>query len=298
MSVSTDLGSLGQALTSQGPIRYRERGEGEAILLFHEWSANADTWRKVVPELSERYRLIAPDWPYGTHDAPMLADADLSSPGLVRIVAEFLDELGVERATFVGSGGGSTVAYMTAARHPERAARLFLGTGDAFEHFPAPKLRPYARLGSFAPTAWAFANVRRFRWAQRRYYARVSKRVAPEATASYCMPLARNRRARRDVRRALRGIRSEYSVDATERLRSYPGPAIVAWAREDRIFPFADGERLAATIPRARLEPVDDCYAYIAEDRPELVVRLIDELMAERAAGPAQPLGAAAAPSR
>jgi pimeloyl-ACP methyl ester carboxylesterase len=280
MSVSNDLGDLRQALTSQGPVRYRERGEGEVILLFHEWSANADTWRKVVPELSQRYRLVAPDWPYGTHEAAMLPDADLSSPGLVRIVREFLDELGVERATFVGNGGGSTVAYMTAARHPERAARLFLGTGDAFEHFPAPKLRPYARLGSLAPTAWAFANLRRFRWAQSRYYGRVSKRITPDAMASYCLPLARDRRARRDVRRALRGIRAEYSVEAVERLRTWPGPAIVAWVREDRVFPFSDGERLAEAIPGARLEPVEDSLTYVAEDRPELVVRLIDELMA------------------
>lgn len=210
MSRSPALGEPRQALTSQGPIKYRERGEGEPILLFHEWSTNADTWRKVVPELSTRYRMIAPDWPYGTHEAPMLPDADLSSPGLARIVIEFLDELGIEQATFA-CGGGTTVAYITAGWHPDRAARLFLGTGDALEHFPAPKLRPYARLGSIAPTAWAFAQVRRFRWAQRRYYDRVAKHgVAPEAMESYCAPLARNRLARRDVRRALRGIRCEY----------------------------------------------------------------------------------------
>jgi pimeloyl-ACP methyl ester carboxylesterase len=285
MSVSPALGEQRQALTSAGPIRYRESGEGEAIVLFHEWSTNADTWRKVVPELSGRYRLIAADWPYGTHEVPMVPEADLSSPGLARIVVEFLDELGLDQATFVGNGGGSTVASITAAWHPGRAGRLLLGTGDAFEHFPAPKLRPYARLGSFAPTAWAFTQVRRARWAQQRYYDRVSKRgVAPEAMASYCEPLARSRLARRDVRRALRGIRCEYSIEAAERLRSFRGPAIVAWAREDRVFPFSDGEKLARMIPNARLEPVDDCYTYIAEDRPELLTQLIDELMAQPAA--------------
>lgn len=286
MAISSELGAAREVLTSQGPVRYRERGDGMPILLFHEWSTNADTWRKIVPELSERYRLIAPDWPYGTHDAPMLPDADLSSPGLGRIAVELLDELEIGSAVFAGSGGGSTVATITAGWHPDRAAGLLLGTGDALEHFPAPKLVPYARLGSLAPAAWAFAHARRLGWAQRRYYARVSKHGVPrEIMASYCLPLARNPLARRDLRRALRGIRSEYSVEAVERLRRYPGPAIVAWAPEDRIFPFSDGERLAEAIPNARLEPVDDCYSYLAEDRPDRAVELIDELMARVGAG-------------
>lgn len=286
MATFAELGEEREVLTTQGPIRYRERGNGEPILFFHEWSANADTWRKVVPELSQRYRTIAPDWPYGTHEAPMLRDADLSPLGLARIAVEFLDELGVERATFVGSGGGTTIAYMTAAWHQERAARLLLGTGDAFEHFPAPKLLPYARLGAFPPTAFLFGHLRRIRPVRVRYYARVSKRLpaADDAMQSYCLPLARDRRVRRDLSRALRSIRSEYSIQAVERLRSWMGPAIVAWAPEDPTFPFSDGEKLAAMIPNARLVPIDDCYAYLGEDQPEKAISLLDDLMSQPAA--------------
>lgn len=33
-------------------------------------------------------------------------------------------------------------------------------------------------------------------------------------------------------------------------------------------------------IPNARLETIDDSYVYVAEDQPERMIRLVDELMA------------------
>jgi len=78
MSLSSDLGELKEVELAPGTIRYRERGTGEPIVFVHGLLVNGDLWRKVVPQLADRYRCITPDLPLGSHEIPMKPDADLS----------------------------------------------------------------------------------------------------------------------------------------------------------------------------------------------------------------------------
>ncbi len=42
-------------------IAYRDAGAGEALLLIHGMAGTSSTWRAVIPELSKKYRVVAPD---------------------------------------------------------------------------------------------------------------------------------------------------------------------------------------------------------------------------------------------
>jgi pimeloyl-ACP methyl ester carboxylesterase len=42
-------------------VAYRESGAGEALLLIHGMAGSSATWRAVLPQLSKRYRVVAPD---------------------------------------------------------------------------------------------------------------------------------------------------------------------------------------------------------------------------------------------
>lgn len=70
--------------------------------------------------------------------------------------------------------------------------------------------------------------------------------LPPKATAHFL----------RDVRRRVQA-RGHAVQDITESLRTVAVPALVVHARDDREVPFADGERMAAVWPGARLLPVD-----------------------------------------
>src|SRR5215212_6095452 len=96
MSISEALGPEREVRLSQGVVRYRERGEGRTVLFIHGFVTNSDLWRKVVPALSGQYRCIAPDWPLGSHSVAMEPDADLTPPGLVDLIAEFLEQLDLD----------------------------------------------------------------------------------------------------------------------------------------------------------------------------------------------------------
>ena len=77
----------------QGTIRYRESGHGPPIVFVHGLLVDGRLWSKVTPLLDDRFRCIVPDLPLGSHITAMNPDADLSPPGLARVVAAFMQAL-------------------------------------------------------------------------------------------------------------------------------------------------------------------------------------------------------------
>src|SRR5215813_7650748 len=93
MARSATLGRVGEVELPSATVRYRERGDGPAVVFVHGLLVNADLWRRVAPAVAAAgFRCIAPDWPLGAHEVPV-PRADLTPPGIARLVAEFLDEL-------------------------------------------------------------------------------------------------------------------------------------------------------------------------------------------------------------
>ena len=264
----------------QGTIRYRESGEGPPIVFVHGLLVDGGLWRKVTPLLEDRFRCLVPDFPIGSHTVPMNPGADLSPPGLASIVAAFLEALDLEDVTLVGNDTGGAISQITAANHPERIGRLVLTNCDAFENFLPPAFRPLqwsARMPG-ALTAMMegmrFAPMRRlpiaFGWL-------IKKDFAAAPTRQWVTPYLSDRGIRRDTIKVLKGIDPEYTFDAADKLAHFDKPTLLAWAVEDRFFKPSFAERLAATIPDARLEWIEDSYTFVSEDQPERLAQLVEE---------------------
>src|SRR5215213_152987 len=125
-----------------GTIRYRDEGEGPAVVFIHGLLVDRRVWQPVADRLATDVRCVVPDLPLGSHTIPMNADADLSPTGLARLIADLLDALELEDVTLVGNDTGGALSQLVAARHPERLGRLVLTNCDAFENFPPKMFRP------------------------------------------------------------------------------------------------------------------------------------------------------------
>ena len=280
MSVSSQLGEPREIRLPQGTISYRERGTGEPIVFVHGLVVNGDLWRKVVPDLADGRRCIAPDWPLGSHSTPLGEGADLSPPGLARLIADFLAALELENVTLIGNDTGTGLSQIVATEHPERIGRLVLTTGDAFTNFPPHLFKPLILAGYAPATIDAMAAGLRSRRAQRQLYGPLAKRLDdPEIFDSYAGPAIGSAAVRRDIAHVLREIRPRYTARAAERLPEFQRPALIAWAPEDRFFPNAHASRLAALLPDARLEAIWDSYAFSSEDQPERLTQLITDFV-------------------
>jgi pimeloyl-ACP methyl ester carboxylesterase len=286
MAISESLGQQKEVQLPQGTVRYRERGTGEPIVFVHGALTNADLWRKVVPELAKDFRCIAPDWPLGSHTPALNADADLSPIGNARLIADFLDALGLEQVTLVGNDTGGALCQFVVTRHPERIGRLVLTNCDAYENFP-PRMFAFLFYGAKVPGfLWTLAQPMRLA-AMRRLpiaFGWLSKRGIPDdISEGWIRPTLADAGVRRDATKLLKGVRKRDLLDAASRFKDFDKPVLMAWGTEKDFFPVEHGERLARDFPQGRLEKIDDSYTYVSEDQPERLSKLIAEFARESA---------------
>lgn len=275
-----DLGEAREARLRQGTIRYRERGQGEPILFVHGALVHAGLWRKVVPLLADRYRCIAPTFPLGSHEEPMAPGADLTPPGLARLIADFLAELDLRDVTVVGNDTGGGLSQILVTEHPERVGRLVLTSCDAFSNFPPHATKPFQAVAYVPGSLSAIAVAARRPSFLRASVALLAKHGIPDdVLRSYAGPVISNPAVRRDFGRFWRAIRPRYTKRAAQRLREFRKPAMVAWSSEDKLFPPKHGRQLAELLPEGRYEPIEDAYAFSSEDQPRAVAERVAALM-------------------
>src|SRR3954462_10107277 len=250
----------------QGTLNYRESGEGPPIVFAHGLLVDGRLWRKVTPLLEDRFRCIVPDLPLGSHRTPMSPDAELSPPDLARIVAGFLEALDLERVTLVANDTGGAISQITAANHPERIGRLVLTNCDAFENFLPPAFRPLqwaARVPGMLTGVMQGMRLTPMRRLPIAYGWLIKGDFAAAPTSEWVTPSLSDRAIRRDAIKLLKGIDPKYTFEAAEALREFDKPTLLAWAAEDRFFKLSYAERLAETIPGARLERIEDSYTFV-----------------------------------
>jgi pimeloyl-ACP methyl ester carboxylesterase len=270
---------------SAGSIRYREHGSGAPIVFVHGLLVNGLLWRKVVPPLEPDFRCIVPDWPLGSHPVAMRPDADLSPPGLARLVDEFLEALELDGVTLVANDTGGAIAQIAAANHPARIGRLVLTNCDAFDNFLPPAFRPLQYAAKVPGLLTAVMQGMRLDVLRRRapggFGWLIKKDLEGAPLAEWVRPFLSDRAIRRDTVKVLKGISPGYTNEAADRLRSFDRPTMLAWAVEDRFFKLKFAERLAETIPGARLERIEDSYTFVAVDQPARTAQLIRTFVRE-----------------
>ncbi len=270
----------------QGTIRYRELGSGKPIVLVHGFLVNGELWREVAPRLAERFRVIVPELPLGSHELPMDAGTDLSPLGLAKIVADFMEALELEDVTLVGNDTGGAISQLVAVHHPERLGRLVLTPCDAYENFLPPMFRPLQILARIPGAVFLVGQSLRPRAARRLPFAYgwLSKRPIPDDLSDAWMAsVLTNGAVRREIATILKGISNRYTLDAAQRFGEFSKPVLIAWAPEDRFFKLRYAERMVGAFPNARLERIEDSLTFVSLDQPERTASLIAAFAGEAA---------------
>jgi len=274
---------------SAGPIEYEDTGgDGPVIVLLHGLMMDSSLWEGPIADLAADFRCVAPTLPMGAHRRAMHADADLSLPGIARLVAEFLDRLDLREVTLVGNDtGGALVQLVITESHmaggsAQRVGRVVLASCEAFDNFP-PGLtgKTLMLTGKLSPRLFGlFMQQMRVRFVRRLPIAFGWLTLRGDAaTARWVRPVLTRPEIRRDAVRALRAAAAAppVLVEAAERLPGFDRPALVVWATEDRVMPVDHGRRLAALFPQGRLAEVDDSYTLLPLDQPARLAQLIRE---------------------
>jgi pimeloyl-ACP methyl ester carboxylesterase len=144
---------------------------------------------------------------------------------------------------------------------------------ERFPPFPFQGLPPIARIPGAMPALSLPFRAGPIRRAAYRPFAK--RPIPPELVDDWVAPSLQGGAIRRDVRKFTAGMHKRHTLEAAERFGELEVPVLLAWAPEDRVFKLRDAERLAAAIPRARLEKIADAKTFVPLDRPERLAELI-----------------------
>ena len=117
-------------------IFYREAGPKDAptILLLHGFPTSSHMFRNLIPALSDRYHVIAPDYPgFGNSAKPDVADFDYSFDNLAVLMEKLVDKLEVKKYSLYLMDYGAPIGFRMAAGSPQRIDSLIIQNGNAYE---------------------------------------------------------------------------------------------------------------------------------------------------------------------
>jgi pimeloyl-ACP methyl ester carboxylesterase len=272
------LGTSRELNLAQGRLRCFEAGTGPPIVFVHGLFVNANLWRKVIPRLAPDFHCVALDLPFGSHELSMNPDADLSERGIVNLIADAIEVLDLDDVTLVGMDTGGAVCQFLITQRPQRIGRLVLCSCDYRDNFP-PRIFSYLKLmpalSPVVPLLFAPLRLRPFRRLPYTLGWLSTRQVEAIVEDTYVLPALEDRAVRKDAGKVVKIFDKRRLNETADKLGTFERPALVAWSRDDKVFPAEDARGLADDLPNARLEWIEGARTFSMEDQPERLSELI-----------------------
>ncbi|MFC5674903.1 alpha/beta fold hydrolase [Streptomyces incanus] len=116
-------------------VFYREAGNAQApvVVLLHGFPTSSHMFRNLIPALSDRYRIIAPDHiGFGQSAMPSLDEFPYTFDALTEITSGLLDRLGVNRFAMYVQDYGAPIGWQLALQDPQRLTAIITQNGNAY----------------------------------------------------------------------------------------------------------------------------------------------------------------------
>ena len=279
-SANPDNPEIARSVQAAGiTTNYHDVGDGFPALFIHGSGPGVSAWanwRLVMPALSERLRVIAPDMAgFGFSERPAGIRYDLDT--WVAQAIGLLDALGLEQADVVGNSFGGALALAMAIRHPQRVRRLVLmgSVGVPFDITEG-----LDAVWGYTPS---FENMRRimdyFAWdrslvndelAELRY--RASIRPGFQESFGAMFPAPRQRWV-------------DALASREDDIRALPHETLIVHGRDDRVIPLLTSLTLAEWIDRSQLHVYGRCGHWTQIEHAARFAKLVGDFLTEPAGG-------------
>lgn len=237
-------------------LYYEVHGDGQPLLLIHGLGSSSRDWEWQIPQLSEKYQVIAFDVrghgrsgkPAGPYRMQQFADD----------AAYLLRVLGAIPAHIVGISMGGMIAYQLAVSHPEVVRSLVLV--NCAPELPIRTLKD--RL-----TMWQREMIVRL-LGMRKMGEVLSKRLFIKPEQDELRRIFVERWAENDSRAYLASMRAVVGWSVVDQLSEIRVPTLVLSSDEDYTF-IGEKERYAAQMPQAEMVVIEDARHALPAEKPE-----------------------------
>ncbi len=260
-------------------IFYREAGPKDAptIVLLHGFPSSSHMFRELIPRLSDKYHVVAPDYPgYGYSDAPSPEQYVYTFDHLADTVDHFLTQQGITKYSIYIQDYGSPVGFRLATRHPERVQAIITQNGNAYDEglspFWAEYLYPYWK----DPNSTNEAKVRQLLTldATKLQYLQGFRNPDDVSPDSYLFDQAKLDRP--DNEKIQLALFYDYRNNPPlypawhKYLREKRPAVLVVWGKNDPVFAPAGAEAFLKDAPSAELHLLDTGHFALEEDGAEI----------------------------
>ena len=251
------------------------------LLLLHGTGASCHSWRGVMPQLADRYTLIAPDLP-GHAFTGSVRDAQMTLPGMADAVDGLIQTMDIAPAAIIGHSAGAAIALtLVQGRYPDTPV---IGLNPALAPFPWPATQVFpavARLLALNPLVPKFfSGMTRIAGDTEGFIQRsTGSRLDREGARCYATLLGNSRHARGAL-----AMMANWDLDTLDRaLPGIANPVLLIHARGDDAIPLSGVQDAARKLPDATLEVLDGLGHLAHEEQPERVAQLIRAFLEGRA---------------
>lgn len=279
-------------------IFYREAGSKDAptLLLLHGFPSSSSMFRNLIPALSDKFHIIAPDYPgFGQSEQPPADQFEYTFDHLAQVLGDFIRQVGVNTYTIYVHDYGAPVGYRLATAHPDRIRGIIVqnanayaeGLPDAFwaplkEYWknPTPALRTTLE-GLLTPdsTKWQYLHG-----------SHDPSTISPDAWTLDQATL--DRPGNKDVQIALfkdYGSNPPLYPQWQEYFRTHQPPMLVVWGMNDQIFPPAGAEPYKRDIKDIDFNLLDTGHFALEEEGDLIASKIRDWMDRGAAAAPHAP---------
>lgn len=265
---------------------YRDAGPADApvLLLLHGFPTSSHMFRNLIPQLADRYRVIAPDYPgFGQSDSPDHTRFAYTFANFADMVDALLDQVGARNYAMYVMDYGAPVGYRIALKHPERVSALIIQNGNAYDEglreFWDP-IKVYWKDGA-TRSRNALSDLVTLAVTKFQYTDGVKDltRISPDNWVHDQALL--DRPGNKDIQLDLfYDYRTNVPLypDFQKFFRERKPPTLILWGKNDKIFPEQGAHPYLRDLPDAELHILDTGH-FALEDKLDVMAPLISTFL-------------------
>jgi pimeloyl-ACP methyl ester carboxylesterase len=269
-------------------IFYREAGPKDApvVLLLHGFPTSSQMYRNLIPALADEYRVIAPDYPgYGHSSMPSRDKFAYTFDNLAKAIEQFTEKLELKSFALYVQDYGAPVGYRLAVAHPERITAIVVQNGNAYEEgldndFWKP-IKAYWKDPSSKEKRDALRFVVKYdatKW-QYTHGVKNPELVSPDGPAhdQFLLDRPGNEEIQMDLMLDY-GSNPLLYPKWQEYFREHQPPMLIAWGKNDRVFPAAGAEPYKRDLKTLHFHLLDAGH-FALETNGDEIAKLMREFL-------------------
>jgi pimeloyl-ACP methyl ester carboxylesterase len=269
-------------------VFYREAGPKDApgVLLLHGFPTSSQMFRNLIPALADDFHVIAPDYPgFGLSSMPPHDKFKYTFDNLAEVIEKFTEAVGLKKYALYVQDYGAPVGYRLAVKHPERVTAIVAQNGNAYvegldndfwKDIKAYWQEPNSRAKRDALRSNLTLEATRWQYT---VGVKNPEFVSPDApiTDQYFLDRKGNDEIQLDLFLSYGSNPAQYPK-WQEYFRKHQPPVLIAWGKNDPIFPPAGAEPYKRDLKTIEYHLLDAGH-FALETEGDTIARLMKEFL-------------------